>query len=248
MNRYRIKYGIMIAMVMLITVQDIMAKTVVEYFREGGKVMWALLFLSVLVLTFSIERLIMMFRQRRRLSVEEFIASMEKSLKNNSNNVKAMAEELIPMCDKRGGAVGSIMGNGLKKYLDCLNNNLDPVQTKQWLSEAVEERGRIEIPLLEARLSIIAMCANIAPLVGLLGTVIGMISAFETMSQSKGGAKPDELSGDISVALITTAGGLILAIPSLIIFNFLKGRAENYILDIEEASIQLIDTLLGKNK
>jgi biopolymer transport protein ExbB len=246
MFKQKLKWMMFLSVTAGISVQSIQAKSVVEYFRAGGDVMWVLLLLSVLVVTFTIERLIVMFRQKRKMTPEEFINAIEKELKKNGGNKLEMAKKIIPLCEKRGGAAGSILGQGLKKYMECVTGKISILDTKQLIAQAMEERGRIEIPLLEARLSIIAMCANVAPLVGLLGTVIGMISAFETMSQSKGGAKPDELSGDISVALITTAGGLILAIPTLIIFNFLRGRAENYILDIEEASIQLADTLLKK--
>ena len=96
---------------------------------------------------------------------------------------------------------------------------LSMMDSKQWMTQAVEDKGRVEIPILEQRLSIISTIAGIAPLIGLFGTVIGMVAAFETMASAAGGAKPDELSGDISVALLTTSGGLIVAIPSLIVFN-----------------------------
>ena len=99
---------------------------------------------------------------------------------------------------------------------------------------------------MEKSLKGLSTVATISPLLGLLGTVIGMIGAFETMAQSAGGAKPDELSGNISVALLTTAGGLMVAIPSLIIYSYLKSTMEGYILEMEEVALLMVDTVVDR--
>jgi biopolymer transport protein ExbB len=155
-------------------------------------------------------------------------------------------DDMLAFCKKRGGPVASLLIEGLMKYKECRQARLSMLEAKQWMNLAVEEKGRVEIPILEARLPIIATVANVAPLIGLFGTVIGMIGAFETMAKSAGGAKPDELSGNISVALITTAGGLSVAIPALIIYSYLKNTMEKYILEMEEVSLLMVDNIVDK--
>jgi biopolymer transport protein ExbB len=218
----------------------------VLYFKKGGPVMWPILIFSILVIAVALERIIVILLLRRKLRPAEFASFMAKSLKKNQDNKDNAIDEMLALCQKRGGPVASLLSEGLMKYKECKQSGLGMLEAKQWMNTAIEEKGRVEIPILEARLPIIATIANVAPLVGLFGTVIGMIGAFETMAQSAGGAKPDELSGNISVALLTTAGGLMVAIPSLIIYSYLKSNTESYILEMEEVALLMVDTIVDK--
>lgn len=218
----------------------------VIYFKKGGPVMWPLLAGSVLVIALTIERLIVLLLRRRQLRPTEFASFMDKALKEAGDNKDQAVDDMLAFCKKRGGPVASLLIEGLLKYKEVKAANLSMMEAKQWVNLAIEEKGRVEIPILEARLPIIATIANVAPLVGLFGTVIGMIGAFETMAQSAGGAKPDELSGNISVALLTTAGGLMVAIPSLIIYSYLKSTMESYILEMEEVALLMVDTIIDR--
>ena len=218
----------------------------VQYFKAGGPVMWPILLASILVIAVALERVIVLVLLRRKMRPAEFAAFMEKSLRENSDDKEKAVDDMLAFCKKRGGPVASLLTEGLFKYKECRRARLGMLEAKQWMNLAVEEKGRVEIPILEARLPIIATVANIAPLIGLFGTVIGMIGAFETMAKSAGGAKPDELSGNISVALITTAGGLMVAIPSLIIYSYLKNAMEKYILEMEEVSLLMVDNIVDK--
>ncbi len=218
---------------------------IVKYYMDGGPVMHPLLVFSVIIVGISIERLLVSFLLSRKMTAGEFTDFMEKTLKETPDNKALSVEKMVEYCQKRGGPVASVLLEGLRKFQDSKKNGLSLVETKAWMNSAIEERGRVEIPVLEARLGIIATIANISPLVGLFGTVIGMIGAFETMAQSAGGAKPDELSGNISVALLTTAGGLFVAIPALLIYSFLKAKTEAYILQMEEVAILMVDSLVS---
>ena len=218
----------------------------VIYFKKGGPVMWPLLIGSVLVVALTMERLIVLLLRRRQLRPAEFAGFMQKTLNENPDNKDKAIDDMLAFCKKRGGPVASLLTEGLLKYKECKQANLSMMEAKQWINLAIEEKGRVEIPILESRLPIIATIANVAPLVGLFGTVIGMIGAFETMAQSAGGAKPDELSGNISVALLTTAGGLMVAIPSLIIYSYLKSTMEGYILEMEEVALLMVDTVVDR--
>jgi biopolymer transport protein ExbB len=138
------------------------------------------------------------------------------------------------------------MREGLDKYQQARFHKLSTVDLKQWLNNAIQERAAIELPQLESHLSIINVVATVSPLIGLLGTVLGMIQAFDVMASSAGGAKPDELAGGISVALITTAAGMIIAIPAMVLYNWLKTMIENYVMLVEEAAIHMVDALMNE--
>jgi biopolymer transport protein ExbB/TolQ len=89
----------------------------------------------------------------------------------------------------------------------------------------------------------LAVIANIATLMGLFGTVVGMIESFTAMANSPGGVKADEMAGGIAIALVATAFGLVVAVPSLVLYNFIKSTTENYVLAIEECAMKTVDTL-----
>ena len=100
---------------------------------------------------------------------------------------------------------------------------------------------------MERYLSALATCANIAPLLGLLGTVAGMIRAFAEIQYKQGQVNPSDLAGGINNALVTTAAGLTVAIPTLVVYNYLVSRVENMVLEMEISSTELVD-LLTRNK
>jgi biopolymer transport protein ExbB len=208
--------------------------------------MWPLVLGSVLAFAFGIERLIVLFLQKRKLRPEQFLDEFDKSVKKHGGERNKVVEEMLALSNKRGGVCAEIMAEGLEKFRQAQNMEMDTMQMKQWLTNAVEERARIELPQLENHLTILSVVAMISPLLGLLGTVLGMIQAFEVMASAAGGAKPDELAGGISQALITTATGLIIAIPVLVLYNWIKSMIENYVMLIEEAAIRLVDTLIIK--
>ena len=105
----------------------------------------------------------------------------------------------------------------------------------------------MEIPRLERYLSALATCANVAPLLGLLGTVQGMIICFAQIQDKKGQVNPSDLAQGISNALITTAAGLTVAIPTLVVYNYFVSRVENMIVEMEISSSELVE-LLTRNR
>lgn len=221
---------------------------IVEKFQEGGWAMWPLLVAAVLALAFAFERAIVLFLQKRKLRPEQFLEAFEASRKKHGDNKETVAAEMIDLCKKRGGVTAEIMLVGLSKWQEAKDLGLAPFDMKNWLNRAIEERANIQLPQLESHLGVISVVAMVAPLMGLLGTVTGMIKSFTVMAQAAGGAKPDQLAGGISEALITTATGLIVAIPTLLIYNLIKGMVENYVLLVEEAGIHLVDSLIAKGK
>jgi len=217
----------------------------IKYFNDGGPMMYPLLLLSILALMFMIERIVMLISVKRKVSPADFMTKMDEVLQKESDKGKA-AEELTAFCKERGGPVSEVMLEGLSKYKETVVNNLTLIESKEWINKAVEEKGAVEVPTLEKHLSVLSTVAMVSPLCGLLGTVTGMIKSFSIMAQSAGGAKPDELAGGISEALITTATGLIIAIPTLLVYNYLRATVDNMVLEMEEVAMLLTDNLIRK--
>jgi biopolymer transport protein ExbB len=138
-------------------------------------------------------------------------------------------------CEKTQGPLSRVVLAGLK------NSHIGKVETQ----EAIKETAMQEIPNLEKRLGVLATIANITPLLGLLGTVTGMIRAFSVI-QAKGVGHAGELAGGISQALITTAAGLTIAIPTLVAYNYLSTKVDERIHEIEKSSQQTLNLLFHK--
>jgi biopolymer transport protein ExbB len=200
-----------------------------DIIREGGILMWPIFATSIVALAITIER----FWSLRRATIDtrDFMDTMRQILRQNR------FQDAIEVCDETDAPVARILRAGLLKHNS----------SKQDIREAIEDAGHLEIPRLERYLSALATCANIAPLLGLLGTVSGMITAFAQIQHKQGQVNPSDLAEGISNALVTTAAGLTVAIPTLVVYNYLVSRVENMILEMEISSSELVE-LLTKNR
>ena len=136
------------------------------------------------------------------------------------------------ICDRRPGPFANIVRAGL----DHADNDWTVIR------DVLEETGRQESTRLTRRLGVLETVAAVSPLLGLLGTVLGMIRVFATISLA-GLGNPETLSSGISEAMVTTAAGLIIGIPALVAYNWLNGRADRIIFDLEFYSSKVLDTL-----
>ncbi len=196
---------------------------------DGGVLMWPILACSIVALAITIER----FFSLRRASIDtrDFMDTMRTVLRQNR------FQDAIDVCDETDGPIARIMKAGLLKHN----------RSKEDIREAIQDAGHLEIPRLERYMSALATCANIAPLLGLLGTVTGMIKAFAQIQHKEGLVNPADLAGGINSALVTTAAGLSIAIPALVAYNYFVSRVENMILEMEISSSELVE-LLTKNR
>lgn len=188
----------------------------VDVFNRGGPLMWPILLASVIALAVAIERALVLRRSR---VIPE--ATVRQVLQLVSEGKIAESREV---CRHDGGSYARIARAGLEWW----GHGPEAVR------EAIEDAGRREAPRLMRALGVVGTVASISPLLGLLGTVVGMIQVFATISVT-GPGQGQGLSAGISEALLTTAFGLSVAIPALIIYNMLTSRAERLILDIEGA-------------
>ena len=202
---------------------------VIAYLSRGGIIMIPLLLSSVLGLAIVIERSISL--RRNKILIPEII-----NLVNSLNSVEDI-QLARSICKKNSGAFSNIILTGLE------NQYLSPEEMRELLND----QGRQEVRALERGLPALETVAGIAPLLGLLGTVLGMIKVFTVISQ-QGTGQVSLLAGGISEALITTATGLVIGILALIMYNYFANRAENYILDIEKYSTRLMQKIRALNK
>jgi len=144
-----------------------------------------------------------------------------------------LGEEQINII-KKGSPLGRVLAAGLTN----MHHN------REVMKESIEEIGRHEVHELERYLNSLGTVASITPLIGLLGTVIGMIEVFSIITQ-EGVGNPTVLSGGISKALITTAAGLSVAIPALMFYRYLRGRVEELVVFMEAEAIKLVEVIHG---
>jgi biopolymer transport protein ExbB len=193
-------------------------------FLKGGVLMIPIVISSLISLEVIIEKIITL--RRKRIIIPE--------VKSVINSVSS--EEDLPLaisvCDKHEGVLSNLMKIVLKQE----------GTTYEHRREELSDRGRQEIRGLERGLSILETIAAVTPILGLLGTVLGMIKVFQVIS-TQGVGEASALSGGISEALITTAAGLSVGIPALIFYNYFSRKAENIILDIENLSNSLLNKM-----
>ena len=201
-----------------------MTGQVAEYFRQGGIFMYPLLLFSVLAATVAIERFIVF--SKAKLNVGEFLTKIRKALLVNRN-----VKEGIKICEQSKGPVASVMKAGLLRY----------GHSREDIEKTIENAALYELDRLERRLGILATTANVAPMLGFLGTVSGMIKSFATLAE-QGLTNPAAVAVGISEALITTAAGLIIAIPAQLLYNWYTTKITRFVRDIETASNMLVET------
>lgn len=193
-----------------------------EIMNTGGVVMWLIFLCSLAATVIIIERLL--HYHRAQIDVPEFLAGLFNVLRRNN------VVEAVSICDETPGPVAHVM-----RAIILRADRDEPA-----LRHAVEEASLAEIPRLEKRLKGLATIAHIAPMLGLLGTVIGMIGAFQAMQDAGAFVSTSDLAKHIWRALLTTAGGLTVAVPCYAFYNFLVARVEALALDVEKAASEMI--------
>jgi biopolymer transport protein ExbB len=196
----------------------------IDLLVKGGICMVPIILCSILALAILLERLWVL--RRRNIIPSDFLHGVEELLK------KQKISEAVFLSQGEPSPIGKILHAGLKN-----------AGRGMWLvKEAIEERGGREAMVLEKHLGILSTLANLATLLGLLGTVTGMIRCFNVISL-EGSGNPANLAGGIAEALITTAAGLFVAIPTLACHRYLKDKAESLIAEMEENSVRVMELM-----
>lgn len=194
-------------------------------FLKGGWIMYLILACSVLGVAIIVEKYIVL--KKAKVNVPAFLIKIRTMVKRKD------IVGAIGFCMQEKSPVSNIVKKGLKKFRFG----------HQRVVESIESAGRQEISKLEKGLPILATISGIAPLMGFLGTVTGMITAFMKIQELQGSANPADLAGGIWEALITTAFGLIVGIPALAFYNYFVNSINKLVLDMELISNDLIDLM-----
>lgn len=194
----------------------------------GGPLMYPILLCSILFIAILIERLYHL--HRARIDTNEFISGIRNILR------KREIAEAISVCDSMPGPVAHIVKAGIRKH----------DHPKDEIKETIEDAALHEVPRLEKNLNVLATVAHIAPLLGLLGTVLGMINAFQEIQRESGRVNAADLAGGIWEALITTAAGLSVAIPAYVAYNYLVSRVGALVLDMEKSATEVVNLLTSR--
>ena len=197
--------------------------TLLDLFLRGGIFMYPILLCSILAVVVIIERILVL--RRANTDAGQFMLKLRSVLQRND------LMGAINFCARTVAPIANIMKRGLTVY----------PEGPERVREAIENSGKEETFKLEHRLGILANIAGIAPLLGFLGTVTGMIGAFRTIEQLGGAVNPSDLAGGIWEALLTTAFGLIVGIVAYGFYNYFVSRVSRRVFELERASEEFID-------
>lgn len=201
------------------------------YTSSWNSILLILALCSIAAFTIFIERLMQL--NRSEINTNQLIIGMRKTIRAGD------IVEAIQLCEKTGGTVAAIIKAGIIKHH----------RGKEQIESAMEITGLVEIARLEKNAKILSIIAHIAPLIGLLGTVLGFIQAFSEMRLSGlVEISATRIGEAMEYALITTAAGLVVAIPSILGYNYIVSRIETFVLEIQTASTEVVELLLYRNE
>lgn len=204
--------------------------TLFDLFLKGGPIMWFILATSLLATYLVVQKLITL--SKVKVDGAKFILEIRSVL--GSGDVKTA----VSICSKAGTPLARILRAGLLKMKGA----------HQEVKDAVESAARMEVYRLERGLGLLASIAGIAPLLGFLGTVTGMIGAFRVIEINEGVVNPQLLASGIWEALLTTAFGLMVGIPAYFIYNYLVTRVSNFVFETESSCNDFLDIALVEQR
>lgn len=202
-----------------------------ELINKGGPMMYLIVLASILAFGVVIERIYAL--NKARIDADKFMDGIIGVLKRNK------IIEAVEMCNKTPGPVAHIIKAGILKH----------DRSRPEIKEAVSEAAELEIPRLERHLPILATIAHITPLLGLLGTVTGMIRSFQIIQAkalSMVPVNPGDLAGGIWEALLATVAGLSVAIPTYVAYNYLTSQVDGFVYDMEKSAMDLVNLLSSR--
>ncbi len=197
----------------------------IRKFVEGGFFMWPILASLVLGLAFVIFKFITL--SKASINTRRFLVDVKRALDSGG------VEKALEVCQKTRGSVASVFQAGLMRA----EEGIDAAE------KAIISYGGIEMSFLERGLIWLSTFISIAPLLGFTGTVQGMISAFDSIKEAKN-ISPEIVAGGISIALLTTLFGLVVAIILQVFYNYFIARIDKLVVEMEESSVELIDSLI----
>lgn len=209
-------------------VQENMFQWAARFMSEGGIFMWIIAIVWTIGIAIAVERLKTYFKFD--IDGTSLMGNIKKHVIGNQ------VQDAIQTCSESNALLPFVMKNGLKRAN----------QSKEQIQDALEASILEVVPKIEKRLSYLALTANLSTLLGLLGTIQGLIASFAAVAQAEASQKAQLLAEGIAVAMNTTALGLVSAISLMVVHSILMSRGEKMIQEIEENSVKLLDLLATK--
>ena len=225
---------------------EIMNRGAMGYMIAGGIFMWPILILGILAAGVMIER----YRTLNMLTTDS--SAVRGKVRHMLEEDKV--EDALKLCDREQGPVPAILSAGLRKYLVLRRLNYDPAKIEEQVVKEMDGYGVHVVAALERHLPILATVSSVAPMIGFLGTVQGMVVSFADIKDAAAGANIIKVAAaGIEVALLTTCLGLIVGIPAFMAYNYFTSVINRFVLDVEETSSELIESVtlqltLGQQK
>ncbi len=232
---YLLVYGLAMSTAIVIFFFVLPMSEVGRNIQHGGPIVMILIALSILVLSFVIERFVSLKRAQGRGSMVVFIQQMRQML------LEKNTQRAISLCDRQQGSLANVVRAGLVRY-ETVADRMNPEKRLLETKRAVEEANALEVPLLERNLISLSTIASIGTMVGLLGTVIGMIRSFAA-SAKVGAPDPAQLALGISEALYCTAGGIFVGICGIVSYNYFVNRVDSFNYLMDEATYEMLQIL-----
>jgi biopolymer transport protein ExbB len=207
---------------------DLLSMNLWQVFIAGGPVMWPIILCSVFALAIILERL--SYFHKIKVDTQKLLNNILEKMKRHE------IKEALKICDDTLSPIAHILKAGILKY----------DRPREQIKESIEDASLYEIPKLEKNLFVLATIAHVSPLLGILGTVTGMVRCFQVIQAKAVMLNPvsaADLSGGIREALFATVAGLIVAIPAFVAYNYLVSYVNNFILEMEKASAELVNFL-----
>jgi biopolymer transport protein ExbB len=201
----------------------------VDLITQGSPIVWVILACGVVAFLVFLERGLHL--HRARIKSDDFLKGIVNILKRDN------IDEALTICEETPGPVAQIVKTAILHRGD----------TKDGIRSTVEDASKAEISRMERRLVVIATVAQITPLLGLLGTILGMVEALATMHQTVPFIQTVDVMGGLMKALITTAAGLTVAIPCYVAFNLLVVKIDRIVLDMERVASEIVAFLAGSS-
>lgn len=208
------------------------SQNLLEVIHSGGPIMYAIVFFGIVAIFIFIEK--WFYFHREQINTGELMKGLINVLQREGY------VEANTLCTANPGPVSRMLARAMQSYEN--GDTLDEIK------KAMENTAMTEIPRLEKFMRLLSSITYIAPLLGLLGTVLGMMAAFEEVSVRAGALVASDLASAIGMALITTAGGLLVAIPCYLGYHYLLSRIDAIVFDMEKAASEILTFFTNKRK
>ncbi|CAN5313133.1 MotA/TolQ/ExbB proton channel family protein [soil metagenome] len=207
---------------------------------KGGFIVPLLITIVLMVLTFAVERLITIMRAKGSGNISGFVRNIRELVEADQIN------DALVACDRQKGSIGNVVRAGLEKYqVVSTDTELDKEQKMAAIQKNLEEATSLELPMLSKNLVILSTLASISTLIGLIGTVMGMIRAFSALASS-GAPDSNALATGISEALVNTFIGITGSALAIVFFNIFQTQIDRITYGIDEANFSILQTFAAK--